>query len=261
MAKWSINGDASIDSNGVATFPKNTGTTDIEYTITYEDDNGCTGSTTYTVPYGQDCRPTCTYGLSASSNECKKATITTVNYNVTCRKTFSYTFQSKDSSFSQSGTVTVPPGHGISDWDVETLSLGHEGENYTFSWADSEDSSNTGSNDLYVSSCGGGTKLNNVITFNVGNVIPGVEYPSVDYSISSTYPVKSSIDIAFAIRVANCDSEVLHAILNVGDSSSTGNYLFKGSCASQTPYVTTTIHENYSTKPTSDDYFYYSYNY
>ena len=58
MATWSIDGGASIDSNGVATFPKNTGTTDIEYTITYEDDNGCTGTYKITQPGkcgGEEC--------------------------------------------------------------------------------------------------------------------------------------------------------------------------------------------------------------
>lgn len=58
MATWSISpndGGASI-TNGVATFPKNTGTTNIEYTITYIDDNGCSGETKYTIPSGSTCQ-------------------------------------------------------------------------------------------------------------------------------------------------------------------------------------------------------------
>lgn len=52
MAKWSIspNDSASITSEGVATFQANSGTTDKEYIITYTDDNGCSCSTTYTIP-------------------------------------------------------------------------------------------------------------------------------------------------------------------------------------------------------------------
>jgi len=51
MAEWSISpSDASINSSGVATFPSNTGSVAKLYTVTYTDDNGCTGKTTYTVP-------------------------------------------------------------------------------------------------------------------------------------------------------------------------------------------------------------------
>ena len=51
MATWSISpSDASINSSGVASFPSNTGSVAKLYTVTYTDDNGCTGKTTYTVP-------------------------------------------------------------------------------------------------------------------------------------------------------------------------------------------------------------------
>ena len=77
MATWSIDGGASIDSNGVATFPKNETTSDKTYTITYEDDGGCTGSTTYTVP---KCETTCQSAFTVSYSDegnCKgSATVT-----------------------------------------------------------------------------------------------------------------------------------------------------------------------------------------
>lgn len=60
MATWSITPtDATINSSGVATFPENTGTTSKNYTITYVDDNGCSVSTTYTVPSGSECQTSC----------------------------------------------------------------------------------------------------------------------------------------------------------------------------------------------------------
>lgn len=61
MAEWSIipNDGASINSEGVATFQPNSGTTDREYIITYTDDNGCTGSTRYIVSACTDCQCTC----------------------------------------------------------------------------------------------------------------------------------------------------------------------------------------------------------
>lgn len=60
MARWSITpGDASISNNGVASFPANTGAADKVYTVTYTDDEGCTASTTYTVPSGSDCQCNC----------------------------------------------------------------------------------------------------------------------------------------------------------------------------------------------------------
>ena len=51
MATWNITpSDASINSSGVASFPSNTGNVAKIYTVTYTDDAGCGGSTTYTVP-------------------------------------------------------------------------------------------------------------------------------------------------------------------------------------------------------------------
>lgn len=51
MATWSISPtDATINSSGVASFPSNTTSVAKLYTVTYTDDNGCVGETTYTVP-------------------------------------------------------------------------------------------------------------------------------------------------------------------------------------------------------------------
>ena len=53
---WSISpNSATINSSGVASIPKNTGETDITYTITYVDSDGCEGSTTYKM---KACPPT-----------------------------------------------------------------------------------------------------------------------------------------------------------------------------------------------------------
>ena len=51
MATWSISPtDATINSSGVANFPRNTGNNDKPYTITYTDNDGCSSSITYTLP-------------------------------------------------------------------------------------------------------------------------------------------------------------------------------------------------------------------
>lgn len=51
MAEWSITPtDATINSSGVASFPSNNTSVSKLYTVTYKDDSGCTGKTTYTVP-------------------------------------------------------------------------------------------------------------------------------------------------------------------------------------------------------------------
>ena len=62
MATWKVSPDidgvlVSWTNPGEIYFPKNTGTTDIEYTITYIDDNGCSGQTKYAVPSGSACQP------------------------------------------------------------------------------------------------------------------------------------------------------------------------------------------------------------
>ena len=49
MATW--NSTPSVPhTGGTFNFPQNTTSNDIVYTIKYTDDNGCTASTTYTVP-------------------------------------------------------------------------------------------------------------------------------------------------------------------------------------------------------------------
>jgi hypothetical protein len=67
MAEWSIipNDGASINSEGVATFQANNGTTEKTYIITYTDDNGCSGSTEYKVP-PREIITTCELVLSSS---------------------------------------------------------------------------------------------------------------------------------------------------------------------------------------------------
>ena len=51
MANWSISPtDATINSSGVANFPRNTENNDKPYTITYTDNDGCSSSITYTLP-------------------------------------------------------------------------------------------------------------------------------------------------------------------------------------------------------------------
>lgn len=49
MATWTVSGLGS-NSTGAFTFPANTGTTDKSYTVTYDDGNGNTATTSVTVP-------------------------------------------------------------------------------------------------------------------------------------------------------------------------------------------------------------------
>ena len=67
MATWSISpSTASINSSGVATFPSNTSSSSISYTITYTDNNGCSSSVNYTVP---SCSPSsCSVNFNVYNN-------------------------------------------------------------------------------------------------------------------------------------------------------------------------------------------------
>lgn len=53
---WTITPSEGVtnNNNGTFVFPKNTGCTDIVYTIDYTDASGCTGTTTYTIPKHED---------------------------------------------------------------------------------------------------------------------------------------------------------------------------------------------------------------
>lgn len=56
MVKWKVTPDTGVSgSDGTYSFPKNTGTSNIEYTIDVEDDNGCTATTSVTVLTGSTC--------------------------------------------------------------------------------------------------------------------------------------------------------------------------------------------------------------
>lgn len=74
MTGWTITCDkggscgASIDANGLAHFPENTGTNSITYTIRYTDDDGNCGSTTIIQPGG------CSSG--GGGDECKAIKVT-----------------------------------------------------------------------------------------------------------------------------------------------------------------------------------------
>lgn len=57
-AGWTVTPNQGVTGTGPTfTFPENTGTTAIVYTIKYEDADGCTASTTYTVLTGETCQP------------------------------------------------------------------------------------------------------------------------------------------------------------------------------------------------------------
>lgn len=55
MGTWSCSDSTVPHTGGTFDFPKNSGTTEKEYYIYYTDDNGCSGSTKYTV--GTGCTP------------------------------------------------------------------------------------------------------------------------------------------------------------------------------------------------------------
>lgn len=60
MEEWTVSPSNGVtnNNNGIFTFPKNSGTSKVTYTITYKDVNGCKGNTTYTLMPGPSCQPT-----------------------------------------------------------------------------------------------------------------------------------------------------------------------------------------------------------
>ena len=91
MAIWTVepNNGVSRKENGEFVFPKNTTNEDITYTVTYTDDNGCTGSTSYTIHSQDECRcdpkfeigtpvatvSPCKYSVTVTSYTCVNGTI------------------------------------------------------------------------------------------------------------------------------------------------------------------------------------------
>lgn len=57
MSNWTIEPNDGVRNlgNGKFSFPENTTDNDKVYTIIYTDDNGCTGTTSYTVSYCDEC--------------------------------------------------------------------------------------------------------------------------------------------------------------------------------------------------------------
>lgn len=70
---WEITPSEGVTNNGNGEFtlPKNTGTTDIKYTVTVNDENGCSATTSVTVPSGSECQNTnTTRYFTASAYPC-----------------------------------------------------------------------------------------------------------------------------------------------------------------------------------------------
>lgn len=68
MATWSVTPSVPHTGN-TFNFPENTGTTNKNYTITYVDDDGCSVSTTYTVPANAACQSTCEIVLTSKDGD------------------------------------------------------------------------------------------------------------------------------------------------------------------------------------------------
>ena len=79
MATWTVSGIGS-NSTGRFTFPPNTETTDKSYTVTYDDGQGGTGSTSVTVPScGSSVLPTCNITCEGSLGAGSTEIIATLN--------------------------------------------------------------------------------------------------------------------------------------------------------------------------------------
>ena len=119
MGTWSIEGgDATIDGNGVAQFPKNTGTTDIVYTITYIDEaKSITASTTYTVKAGSECQPCKGSQYIPTGIVCEDG-FYFINFTATsCTETVSFTISSVTNS-NGGGIEPVTRGPSIDDGQI-----------------------------------------------------------------------------------------------------------------------------------------------
>lgn len=154
MATWSISptsGGASITNGGVATLPKNSGATDIEYTITYIDDNGCSGATTYKVPSGSTCQGGGSCNPKVTVDDCcvfdfKSDYGLTVHIEDPCPgKTLE--FKCKRGS-TQSGTYTIDMTTATT-YNTEYINYGSEGTT-DFVWNIKEEPSITGTTSFYV---------------------------------------------------------------------------------------------------------------
>lgn len=71
MANWKVTPSNGVTgSNGTFNFSENTSSNDIDYTISYTGDNGCTATTVYMVP----ACPACEYEVSVSTALCDDST-------------------------------------------------------------------------------------------------------------------------------------------------------------------------------------------
>ena len=154
--------------------PKNTGTTDIEYTITYKDDDGCTAKTTYTVPSGSACQEQ--EGEEEKEEECNNPmlyitpTDTTTNIAVTTCLEYDYNqiaverchldnsdigktlkatgYFTAEGTCPAFGPENVTVYRDFSSIDVRACSISKNGYNFTTSLSDSELKVSGG--DLYI---------------------------------------------------------------------------------------------------------------
>ena len=129
MGTWSCSDSTVPHTGGTFNFPKNTGTTEKEYYIYYTDDNGCSGSTKYTV--GTGCTPTCQSAFTYTTvSGCLDWARYDVNNGIVSAETESYTItgESKDCNGNYK-EVTFSCAEGPNT--LWTADITHTGTSYT----------------------------------------------------------------------------------------------------------------------------------
>ena len=129
MGTWSCSDSTVPHTGGTFNFPKNTGTTEKEYYIYYTDDNGCSGSTKYTV--GTGCTPTCqsAFTYSTVSGCLDWARYEVINGIVSAEtKSYTITGESKDCNGNYK-EVTFSCAEGPNT--LWTADITHTGTSYT----------------------------------------------------------------------------------------------------------------------------------
>ena len=128
MGTWSCSDSTVPHTGGTFNFPKNTGTTEKEYYIYYTDDNGCSGSTKYTV--GTGCTPCQSAFTYTTVSGCLDWARYEVNNGIVSAETKSYTItgESKDCNGNYK-EVTFSCAEGPNT--LWTADITHTGTSYT----------------------------------------------------------------------------------------------------------------------------------
>lgn len=225
MATWTVS-DIGSNSTGIFTFPANTGTTDKSYTVTYDDGNGNTATTSVSVPA---CDIEYVFmindGVTSYSVDvpCSGDTVSAfiASYTRTSSQDFVSTVNcSITSAPSWISSYSLSPSEVIGGFDIEAQVPASTTSNRSGTFTITQNES--GEKVSFIVNQSTCIKTNNIITCVTGSTVGNklVVYLEADHMLPTGTSIKCVVDVVYASRTDGSSGRTSVDITIAGGSSS-----------------------------------------